>query len=59
MREYSDTLLIFQLKGRRPEKYRESVDHNHTGDIKFVLQSWVPTIEGKAEEVKVIGEGDG
>lgn len=27
--EYSDTLLIFLLKANRPEKYRDSVDHNH------------------------------
>ena len=30
VREYSDTLLIFLLKGMKPEKYREryQVDHN-------------------------------
>ena len=26
-RNYSDTLLIFLLKGRRPEKYRERFEH--------------------------------
>jgi hypothetical protein len=26
VREYSDTLLIFLLKGRRPAKYRERYD---------------------------------
>lgn len=26
-RNYSDTLLIFLLKGRRPEKYRERLEH--------------------------------
>ena len=29
VREYSDTLLIFLLKGARPEKYHER--HQHTG----------------------------
>ena len=27
--EYSDTLLIFLLKGLKPEKYRERFDHRH------------------------------
>jgi hypothetical protein len=31
VRKYSDTLLIFLLKGARPEKYRERVDMNHKG----------------------------
>lgn len=32
IRNYSDTLLIFMLKARKPEKYRERVDHRHSGD---------------------------
>jgi hypothetical protein len=31
--EYSDTLLIFLLKGIRPEKYRERTDVRHSGKI--------------------------
>lgn len=31
--EYSDTLLIFLLKGARPEKYRERTDVRHSGKI--------------------------
>lgn len=31
IREYSDTLLIFMLKARRPEVYRETTRHEHTG----------------------------
>jgi hypothetical protein len=31
IRKYSDTLLIFLLKGARPEKYRERYDFQHTG----------------------------
>ena len=31
IREYSDTLLIFLLKGARPEKYRERASFEHTG----------------------------
>jgi hypothetical protein len=28
VRKYSDTLLIFLLKGRKPERYRERVEHS-------------------------------
>jgi hypothetical protein len=31
VRKYSDTLLIFLLKGRRPDKYRENVRTELTG----------------------------
>lgn len=31
VRKYSDTLLIFLLKARRPDKYRERHSHEHTG----------------------------
>lgn len=31
IREYSDTLLIFLLKGRRPERYRDRAAVEHTG----------------------------
>ena len=31
IREYSDTLLIFLLKGRAPEKYRERFEHTGAG----------------------------
>ena len=33
IQEYSDTLLIFMLKGARPEKYRERSDVRHSGKI--------------------------
>lgn len=33
IREYSDTLLIFLLKGKRPDVYRERVDHEHKHKI--------------------------
>ena len=31
VREYSDTLLIFLVKGLRPEKYRDHHKHEHSG----------------------------
>lgn len=33
IRKYSDTLLIFLLKGARPEKYRERFDQKVSGSI--------------------------
>jgi hypothetical protein len=37
IREYSDVLLIFALKARRPDKYREHHQHdvNHSGSVKM------------------------
>ena len=32
VRKYSDTLLIFLLKGRRPELYRERFEHSGPSD---------------------------
>jgi transposase-like protein len=53
VREYSDTLLIFQLKARRPEKYRENVNLNHSGTITVTATNFA-VIDAKAEEVKLI-----
>lgn len=33
VQEYSDTLLIFLLKGRKPEKYRENSHIEHSGKL--------------------------
>lgn len=33
VREYSDTLMIFFLKGRRPEKFKERVSNEHSGSL--------------------------
>jgi hypothetical protein len=32
--KYSDSLLMFALKARRPEKYRDNVKVEHTGQVK-------------------------
>lgn len=39
IREYSDTLLIFALKARRPEKFRETTRHEHTGKAGGPIES--------------------
>jgi transposase-like protein len=33
--KYSDTLLIFMLKARRPERYRDNVKVEHSGTVTF------------------------
>ena len=35
-REYSDTLLIFLLKGAMPEKYHENVKLEHDGSAELL-----------------------
>lgn len=41
VRKYSDTLLIFLLKGARPEKYRERQDVAHSGSIQVeYINDW-------------------
>lgn len=35
IRKYSDTLLIFLLKGARPEKYRERQEIKHSGNVEI------------------------
>ena len=42
MRKYSDTLLIFLLKGARPEKYRERSDIKVSGEIAKVYAGFDP-----------------
>lgn len=37
IRKYSDTLLIFMLKARRPEKYRDRHSIEHAGEIKHQI----------------------
>lgn len=39
IQEYCDTLLIFLLKGLRPEKYREWFEHAGTGKGGVILVS--------------------
>lgn len=53
VQEYSDTLLVQLLKARRPEKYRENINHNHTGNITVTRVNFA-VIEGEAEEVRAI-----
>ena len=40
VKEYSDTLLIFLLKGRLPDKYKDRVqaDTTHSGDVRILVE---------------------
>jgi hypothetical protein len=38
VRKYSDTLLIFLLKGAKPEKYRERNQTEHTGSVAIKVE---------------------
>ena len=50
VREYSDTLLIFSLKGRRPEKYKDRtvVEHDMTDRLAERLEAARKKAYGKA-----------
>lgn len=43
VREYSDTLAIFLLKGGKPEKYRERVSNEHSGPGGGAIKTLVVT----------------
>ena len=51
IRKHSDTCLIFILKARRPEKYRDrhEVDTKHSGVVKYEC-TWETGIEAPKEE---------
>lgn len=38
VKKYSDTLLIFLMKGAMPEKYRERVDNTHSGHLQHTAR---------------------
>jgi hypothetical protein len=48
VREYSDTLLIFLLKGRKPEKYRERINLDLDKEITDLLALLAGNGEGSA-----------
>ena len=39
IREYSDTLLIFLLKARRPEKFKERIEHGISAELAERLEA--------------------
>lgn len=61
IKKYSDTLAIFMAKAHAPEKYRERMDLNHSGEVTVTVRDLLgermgKTIEG--EVVEVIDDGE-
>lgn len=52
VREYSDTLLIFMLKARKPEMYRDNVHVQHSGTVKTEAPE-LPTDEEWERDMKL------
>lgn len=57
VQEYSDTLLIFMMKGRRPEKYRERATVEHTGEGGGPVQISSPALDQAAQELNQWRDG--
>lgn len=49
VREYSDTLMIFMLKARKPEVYREGIEDSGSGRG-MVLNINVVAVDGKSQQ---------
>lgn len=51
VRKFSDTLLIFLLKARKPEVYRENVKVEHGGKVKHEVEAVDGAIDKLMEEL--------
>lgn len=52
MKRYSDVLLIFLLKAANPKKYRDRIDHQHTGANGGPIQTeGVATLQDVMDEI--------
>lgn len=49
-RRMSDTLMIFMLKAHKPEKYRENVQHNHSGSLNLTFTELVKLATDEQQE---------
>jgi hypothetical protein len=49
VRRYSDNLLMFMLKGMRPEKFREKV-YVSTSEIDKLIERELATLRGEGDE---------
>lgn len=56
-REYSDTMMMFMLRARKPEKYRDGV-HDGTQRGSIVLNVNILNVEGQTEIPLAIPQGD-
>lgn len=49
--DYSDTLTIFLLKGRRPEKFRENVKVDHAGRVDVAVAGAKDALNAKLQKL--------
>ena len=49
-KDKSDTLLIFLLKARRPEKYKDRVSTEHSGTAHKSFEDWLDELHGPGRE---------
>lgn len=56
VRKYSDTLLIFLLKGAKPEKYRERFETVTTGKVEVTVKHDI-NFYGNAHRLAALGNG--
>jgi hypothetical protein len=56
VQEYSDTLMIFLLKGRNPNKFKERVHAEHTGKDGGPIQHEVSARDELASRIAGIAE---
>jgi hypothetical protein len=54
VQKYSDTLLIFMLKARKPETYRDNVKIEHSGQIDGKHTIEIPDTKDRRDEVREI-----
>lgn len=55
VRKYSDTLLIFLLKGAKPDKYRERAEVKHTGRLEHEHRGKVDLSVLSVAELEALG----
>ncbi|MES2459876.1 MAG: hypothetical protein V4671_04775 [Armatimonadota bacterium] len=54
VRKYSDALLIFLLKGAKPEKYKERIDTRHSGSLGVAHMDLSKLPQGKLDTLEAI-----
>lgn len=59
VRKFSDRLLEFALKGKRPEIYRERLDINnhHSGALDVGIQATIDSVYGSSGPESLAGDG--
>jgi hypothetical protein len=56
-KDKSDTLLIFLLKARRPEKYKDRISTEHSGTVK-TFEQWLDELDPPVRQQLIDGAPD-